>query len=43
MDLRQQATDLPDTDRLADLYAELQQVADQEGRSLRSVSSLIAA
>jgi len=42
-DLRQQATDLPDTDRLASLYAELQQVALQEGRSLRSVSSLIAA
>ncbi|MFC2037252.1 hypothetical protein ACFLYD_04665 [Chloroflexota bacterium] len=42
-DLRQQATDLPDADRLADLYADLQQVAQQEGRSLRSASSLIAA
>jgi hypothetical protein len=42
-DLRQQATELPDADRLAGLYAELQQVADQERRSLRSVSSLLAA
>jgi hypothetical protein len=42
-DLRRQATDLPDAGRLADLYAELQQVAEQEGRSLRSISSLIAA
>jgi hypothetical protein len=42
-DLRQHATELPDAARLASLYAELQQVADQEGRSLRSVSSLIAA
>jgi hypothetical protein len=41
--LRQHATELPDAGRLADLYAGLQQVAQQEGRSLRSVSSLIAA
>jgi hypothetical protein len=42
-DLRRQATELPDADRLADLYADLQQVAQQEGRPLRSVSSMIAA
>jgi len=42
-DLRRRATDLPDADRLADLYADLKQVSEQEGRSLRSVSSLIAA
>ena len=42
-ELRQEATDLPDAGRLADLYASLQQVAQQEDRSLRSVSSLIAA
>ncbi len=42
-DLRCQATDLPEVDRLADLYADLQQVTEQEGRSLGSVSSLIAA
>jgi len=41
--LRHQATALPDADRLADLYASLKQVSNQEGRSLRSVSSLIAA
>lgn len=41
--LRQEATDLPDADRLAGLYAELRQVAETEGRSLWSVSSLIAA
>jgi hypothetical protein len=41
--LRQHATELPDSGRLAGLYAGLQQVAQQEGRSLRSVSSLIAA
>jgi hypothetical protein len=42
-DLRHRATDLPDAGRLADLYAGLKQVTKQEGRSLRSVSSLIAA
>jgi hypothetical protein len=41
--LRRQASDLPDTDRLADIYAELKQATKQEGRSLRSTSSLIAA
>jgi hypothetical protein len=41
-ELRQKATDLPDTGRLANLYAELRQVADEEDRSLRSLSSLIA-
>jgi hypothetical protein len=41
--LRRQATDLPDAERLADLYADLQQVSNQEGRSPRSISSLIAA
>ncbi len=42
-DLRQHATELPDAGRLADLYAGLQRVTRQEGRSLRAVSSLIAA
>jgi hypothetical protein len=42
-ELRQEASDLPDADRLAALYTELRQVAETEGRSLRSVSSLIAA
>ena len=42
-DLRQEATELPDTDRLAGLYSQMKQVAEQEGRSLRSLSSLIAA
>jgi hypothetical protein len=42
-DLREHATDLPDADRLSDLHAELQHVAKKEGRTLRSVSSLIAA
>jgi hypothetical protein len=42
-DLRQHTTELPDADRLADLYAGLRQVSEQEGRSLRSVSSLVAA
>jgi hypothetical protein len=42
-ELRQEASDLPDGDRLADLYAELRQVAEREGHSLRSVSSLLAA
>ena len=42
-DLRRQATDLPDADRLADLYASLKDVTQQEGRSLQSISSLIAA
>jgi hypothetical protein len=41
--LRREARDLPDADRLATLYAGLQQVTRQEGRSLRSMSSLIAA
>jgi hypothetical protein len=41
--LRREATDLPDAGRLASLYASLQQVAKQEGQSLGSVSSLIAA
>jgi hypothetical protein len=42
-DLRQHATELPNADRLADLYAELRQVAEREGHSLRSLSSLLAA
>lgn len=41
--LRQHATDLPDAGRLADLYGGLQRVTKQEGRTLRSVSSLLAA
>jgi hypothetical protein len=42
-ELRREAKDLPDADRLADLYASLRDVAQQEGRSLRALSSLIAA
>jgi DNA-binding IscR family transcriptional regulator len=42
-ELRQHTTELPDAHRLADLYAELRQVAEREGHSLRSVSSLLAA
>ena len=42
-DLRQEATNLPDADRMERLYEGLRQVAEQEGRSLRSLSSLIAA
>jgi hypothetical protein len=41
--LRQHATELPDSGRLADLYAGLRQIAEREGSSLRSVSSLLAA
>jgi hypothetical protein len=41
--LRQQVKELPDTDRLAQLHTEMQQVAEQEGRSLRSLSALLAA
>jgi len=41
--LRQHAAELPDAERLADLYAELRQVAEREGHSLRSLSSLLAA
>jgi hypothetical protein len=41
--LQQNVAELPDASRLASIYAQLQQVAKQEGRSLRSVSSLIAA
>jgi hypothetical protein len=42
-DLRRQVEELPDTGHLAQLHAEMQQVAEQEGRSLRSLSSLLAA
>jgi hypothetical protein len=41
--LRRHTTELPDADRLADLYAGLRDVAQQEGRSLRTLSSMIAA
>jgi hypothetical protein len=41
--LQQNVTALPDAGRLADLYAQLEQVAKREGRSLRAVSSLVAA
>jgi len=40
--LQQNVAELPDASRLASIYAQLQQVAKQEGRSLRSVSLLIA-
>jgi len=42
-ELRGRAIELPDSDRLAGIYDQLQQVALQEQRSLRSVSSLIGA
>jgi hypothetical protein len=42
-DLRHRATDLPDADRLENLYEDLKQVTRQENRSLWSVSSLLAA
>lgn len=42
-DLQRQATLLPDGERLAGLYASFKRVTEQEGRSLRSVSSLVAA
>lgn len=41
-DLQQHAAALPDAEQLSGLYAELRQVAEQEGHTLRSVSSLIA-
>jgi hypothetical protein len=41
--LQQNVAELPDASRLANIYAQLQQVARQEGRPLWSVSSLIAA
>jgi hypothetical protein len=41
--LQQNVGELPDTSRLASIYAQLQQVTKQEGHSLQSVSSLIAA
>ncbi len=41
--LQHNVAELPDAGRLASIYAQLQRVAKQEGRSLRSVSSLIAA
>jgi hypothetical protein len=41
--LRDKSTDLPDTENLASLFRQLQQVAKQENSSVRSVSSLIAA
>jgi hypothetical protein len=42
-ELRRQATDLPDAGRLEVLFAGLQQASRREGRSLRSVSSMLAA
>jgi hypothetical protein len=41
--LKEQATDLPDAHRLGRLHANLRRVASEDGRSLRSVSSLLAA
>jgi hypothetical protein len=41
--LQQNVATLPEASHLACIYAQLQQVAKQEGRPLRSVSSLIAA
>jgi hypothetical protein len=39
--LHHQVIDLPDADELEAIYSQLQQVADQEGRSLWSVSTLV--
>lgn len=41
-ELKRNATDLPDTNRLASLFDDLQLVAKREEQSLQSVSSLIA-
>ena len=41
--LRRHPGELPDGARITSLYADLQQVAEQQSHSLRSVSSLIAA
>jgi len=41
--LQHNVAELPDAGRLASIYAQLQRVAEQEGRTLRSVSSLVAA
>jgi hypothetical protein len=41
-ELRQHTTELPEAERLADLYAGLRQIAAREGHSLRTVSSLLA-
>jgi len=40
--LQGRATELPDTEDLAKIYAEIQQVAEQEDCSLKEVSTLIA-
>jgi hypothetical protein len=42
MDLRENATHLPGPDRLARIYDDLKAVADQEGDSIYTTSSLIA-
>jgi hypothetical protein len=41
-DLRENATHLPGPDRLARIYADLRAMADQEGNSIYTTSSLIA-
>ncbi|HLV43749.1 MAG TPA: hypothetical protein VKY39_02250 [Aggregatilineales bacterium] len=41
--LGQHAAELPNPERLARIYADLQHVASQEGRSLREASALVAA
>jgi hypothetical protein len=41
--LRRRPSELPDKAHIASLYNHMQQVSQQEGRTLRSVSSLIAA
>jgi hypothetical protein len=40
--LRQHAAELPDADRLATLFADLQAAATREGRSLLEISALVA-
>lgn len=42
-EIRQHANELPEADRLASLYRELQATAEREDRSLQFMSSLIAA
>jgi hypothetical protein len=43
LELRQHTTELPGAERVSDLYANMKQVARKEGRTLRSISPLIAA
>jgi hypothetical protein len=42
-ELKDNATDLPDAERLASIYKDIQGIANREDRSLESVSAIIAA